>query len=128
GAAFVGAFGVGLAPEPAPGVRGADLDEGEALRDEWCVIVVGPQSAIALIARDLGDTGPDMERRFEFALTDDREVVMPAARALLLRVAAQPPPRAEIRADLATPEPAAPGPPGRRRDARPSRASGSARA
>ncbi len=90
GAAFVGAFGVGLPPEPAPGVRGANLEDAEALRDEWCVIVVGPHSALALIARDLGDRGADGDRRFEYALTDDRDLVMQAARSLMLRVVAEP--------------------------------------
>lgn len=96
GAAFVAAFGVGLPPEPVPGVRGASLESGEALRDEWCVIVVGPHSTVALIARDLGDTGTDAERRFEYALTEDRDVVMRAARSLMLRVVAEPAPRRAV--------------------------------
>ncbi len=100
GAAFVGAFGVGLAHEPAPGVRGASLEAGEALRDEWCVIVVGPHSTMALIARDMGDPGRDDRRRFEYALTEDREVVMRAARALMLRVVAAPAPRPRIVASV----------------------------
>jgi EAL domain-containing protein (putative c-di-GMP-specific phosphodiesterase class I) len=91
GAAFVGAFGVGLAPAPAPGVRGAALADGEALAGEWTVTVVGPHGARALIARDLGDRGPDAERRFEYALVDDEMVVLDAARALMLRVAADVP-------------------------------------
>lgn len=102
GAAFVGAFGVGMSPEPAPGVRGASLASGEALRDEWCVIVVGPHSALALIARDVGDGGADADRRFEYVLTEDRALVMHAARALMLRVVAEPVPRPAIRADLAS--------------------------
>lgn len=102
GAAFVAAFGVGMSPEPAPGVRGARLETAERLRDEWTVIVVGPHSALALIARDLGDTrGDDMERRFEYALTHDRELVLRAGRALMLRVAAEPGARPSFRADLA---------------------------
>lgn len=90
GAAFVGAFGVGMAPEPAAGVRGASLQDAEALRDEWCVLVVGPHATMALIARDLGDTGPDERRRFEYALSEERELVMRAARSLMLRVVAEP--------------------------------------
>ena len=96
GAAFVGAFGVGLPPEPARCVRGANLDAAEALRDEWCVIVVGPHSALGLIARDLGDTGPDFERRFEYAFTEDRDLVMRAGRSLMRRVVAEPASRPSI--------------------------------
>jgi EAL domain-containing protein (putative c-di-GMP-specific phosphodiesterase class I) len=91
GAAFVGAFGVGLAPDPAPGVRGAALADGETLTGEWTVTVVGPDTARALIARDLGDRGPDADRRFEYALVDAEDLVLDAARALMLRVAADVP-------------------------------------
>jgi DICT domain-containing protein len=85
--AFVGAFGIGMEHEPAPGVRGATLGENEALAGEWDVVVVGPHQAAALIARDLGDTGPDRERRFAHTLVEDRELVLQAARSLMLRIA-----------------------------------------
>jgi EAL domain-containing protein (putative c-di-GMP-specific phosphodiesterase class I) len=85
-ASLVAALGVGIAPEPAPGVRGAALEPDDTLRDEWSVVVVGPHQAGALVARDLGDTGMDRERRFEFALTYDRDLVVDAANALLSRV------------------------------------------
>ena len=85
-AAFVGAFGVGLGPEPVPGVRGAELAVNEGLAGEWNVLVVGPHDAAALIARDLGDDGPDRERQFAYALVEDRDVVLAAARSLMLRV------------------------------------------
>jgi diguanylate cyclase/two-component system sensory protein/EAL domain-containing protein len=84
---FVGAFGVGMTDAPAPGVRGADLAGNELLAGEWDVLVVGPHQAAALIARDLGDTSPDRERRFAYALVEDREIVLAAARALMLRIA-----------------------------------------
>lgn len=48
----------------------------------WC-----SHFSAVLLARDLGDDGPDMERRFAFALTYERETVVRAARALLSRVA-----------------------------------------
>jgi EAL domain-containing protein (putative c-di-GMP-specific phosphodiesterase class I) len=87
-AAFVGAFGVGLGPAPALGVRGADLAMDEDLAGEWNVIVVGPHHGAALIARDLGDDGPDHERRFAYVLVEDRELVLRAARSLMLRIGA----------------------------------------
>jgi EAL domain-containing protein (putative c-di-GMP-specific phosphodiesterase class I) len=80
---LVAALGVGLAAEPAPGVRGACLGDDDSLRGEWNVVVVGPHQAAALVARDLGDVCADSERRFDFALTHDRALVLEAARSLL---------------------------------------------
>jgi len=85
-AAFVAALGVGMDPEPAPGVRGADLEPDDVLRGEWDIAVLGPHFAGALVARDLGDAGPDWDRRFEFVLTFDRELVIDVAAALIARV------------------------------------------
>ena len=84
--AFVAALGEGVREEPAPGVRGARLEPGDPLCGEWSIAVLGPHYAGALVARDLGDSGPDRERRFEFALTFDRELVVDVAAALISRV------------------------------------------
>lgn len=86
-ASLCAALGVGLAEEPAPGVRGAPLAAGDPLAGEWSVVVVGPHFAGALVARDLGDSGPDRERRFEFTTTYDRGLVIDAARTLIARIA-----------------------------------------
>lgn len=86
-AALVAALGVGMDREPAPGVRGVHLDPGEELRSEWNVIVLGPHFGAAFVARDLGDTAPDRDRRFDFALTHDRDLVTDAARAMMRRLA-----------------------------------------
>lgn len=83
--AFVAALGTGLDSEPAPGVRGAALVDGDALVNEWSVVVLAPHFAGALVALDLG-AGPDVERRFDFALTYDRDLVVTAARSLMRRV------------------------------------------
>ena len=85
-AALVAALGVGMDAEPAPGVRGVRLDADEALRGEWNVTVLGPHFGAAFVARDLGDTGPDRERRFDFALTHDRELVTEVARSMMRRL------------------------------------------
>jgi DICT domain-containing protein len=85
-AAFVAALGVEMDAEPAPGVRGAALAADDVLRGEWSVAVLGPHFAAALVAVDLGDDGPEMERRFDFALTYDRDLVVEAASALMRRV------------------------------------------
>ncbi|WP_308123632.1 sensor domain-containing phosphodiesterase [Modestobacter marinus] len=84
---FVCALGEGLPVEPLPGLRGADLAPGDPVRGEWDIVVLSPHFSAALLARDLGDDGPDLERRFAFALTYGRGTVVRAARALMSRVA-----------------------------------------
>ena len=85
-AAFVGALGTGLSPNPAAQVRGASIGRDDPLVGEWDVIVVAPHFAGAFVARDLRDTGADMDRRFDFFVTYDRSLVIAAAQALLRRV------------------------------------------
>jgi EAL domain-containing protein (putative c-di-GMP-specific phosphodiesterase class I) len=86
-AAFVGALGEGMPVAPAPHVRGALLDHGDPVRGEWDLAVVGPHFAGALVARDLGDDGPDLDRRFDYVLTYERDLVVDVASALLARIA-----------------------------------------
>ena len=95
---FVAAIGEGLVDEPVPGVRGADLAAADPVRGEWDLVVLAPHFAGALLARDLGDMGPDDERRFEFALTYDREIVTAAAQTLMSRVLPQDAGRAHVHA------------------------------
>lgn len=87
---FVCALGQDLPTEPLPGLRGASLLPNDPLLDEWDVAILGPHFSAALLARDLGDTGPDMDRLFEYALTYRRDTVIAAAHCLLTRVAARP--------------------------------------
>ncbi len=89
-ASLCGALGVGLAQEPVPGVRGACLSEDDPLAGEWSVLVIGPHFAGALVAQDLGDSGPDRGRRFQFTTTYERSLVIDAARTLLRRIAPMP--------------------------------------
>jgi PAS domain S-box-containing protein len=84
---FVAALGEDLPVEPLPGLRGAHLAPTDPVRGEWDIVVLSPHFSAALLARDLGDQGPDLERRFAFALTYERDTVVRAARALLSRVA-----------------------------------------
>jgi EAL domain-containing protein (putative c-di-GMP-specific phosphodiesterase class I) len=83
---LVAALGIGLPPAPAPGVRGVSLAGNDSLEGEWVVAVVGSHYTGALIARDLGDSGPDRDRRFAFVVTHDHKTVLAAARSLLERV------------------------------------------
>ena len=57
------------------------------LAGEWSVIVVGPHFSGALVAQDLGDTCREADRRFTFATTYRRDLVIAAARTLLERIA-----------------------------------------
>lgn len=84
--AFVGVIGADVDLEPAPGVRGAHLEAGDPVRQEWDIVVLAPHFAAALIARDLDSTGEDNDRFFEFALTYDRKVVEGATRSLMSRI------------------------------------------
>lgn len=86
-AALVGAIGVGLSEQPAAGVRGVALEHADPLRGEWDVTVIAPHFAMAFVARELGDDDLDMDRRFDFAITYDRDLAVSAARALMSRVA-----------------------------------------
>lgn len=86
---LVGALGGGLSSTPAPGVRGADLAPDDRLRAEWTVVVVGDHYTGALIARDLDDDATDLDRRFEFVVTHDRDTVLAAGRSLMRRLLPQ---------------------------------------
>ena len=83
---LVGALGIGMPTDPAVGVRGANLSQDDALAGEWTVVVVGSHYAGALIAKDCGDAGPEIDRRFEFLVSHDRALVLDAARSLLSKL------------------------------------------
>jgi EAL domain-containing protein (putative c-di-GMP-specific phosphodiesterase class I) len=83
---LTGAVGAGMPVKPVPGVLGGELSAEHPLRGEWDVIMVGPHFAAALVAKDLGDDGPDGDRRFDFVITHDRDLVVRAAQPLLDRL------------------------------------------
>lgn len=86
--ALVAAFGAELDAEPAPGVRGITVSADDPLAEEWVVVVVAPHYAAALVARDIGDRpAEEMDRRFEFAMTHDRQLVSSLGRSLMSRIA-----------------------------------------
>ena len=87
---FVAALGRGMPAEPLPGLRGAVISPGDPLRGEWDIAVLGPHFAACLVARDLGDTGPDMTRRFEFILSHDRELTIRVTASRMSRVWPEP--------------------------------------
>ena len=85
---MVGALGVGLPDQPGAGVRGARLVPTIRCAASGTSSSSVPHFAGAFVARDLGDEdGPDADRRFEFFVTYDRELVLEAARALMVKIA-----------------------------------------
>jgi len=112
---FVAALAEELTGEPIPGLRNADLVPDDPVRSEWDIVVLSPHYSAALLARDLGDGGPEGERRFDFALTYERDTVVRAARALLSRVAprvVEPVAPAPVTAGSRQPAPTGAGDPG----------------
>ncbi len=85
-AALVGALAAGIDPEPAPKVRGADLEPDDPVCEEWVVVVLSPHFSAVLAAKDMSDGGPDMQRRFSYVLSHDPQLTVDCARSLLLRL------------------------------------------
>lgn len=83
---YVVALGLGVTPRIDGGLRCGQLPVDHRLGDEWCVIVVGPHYAGAMVAV-ARDREPDMRGTasdaYDYAVTHDRSVVIAAGRALL---------------------------------------------
>lgn len=85
--AFVGAIGAGMSLEPAPGVRGANIDANDELYNQWGIAVIAPHFAAAFVARPFGDRNvPDEQRQYDFALTYNREYVVETARNMMSKI------------------------------------------
>jgi hypothetical protein len=86
---FVGVMGPGMPAEPAPGVRGANIDGNDELFDQWGIAVIAPHFAAAFVARPVRGSDrnvPDSERNFDFALTYNREFVVETARNMMSKI------------------------------------------
>jgi EAL domain-containing protein (putative c-di-GMP-specific phosphodiesterase class I) len=83
---LVAVFGDGVSPVPVRGVRGQALLQGDPLLEEWTVVVITPHFAGALIAKDVHDLGEQAERRFDYVVTFDRDIVLAAASSLVRRM------------------------------------------
>jgi DICT domain-containing protein len=85
-AAFVGVFGHGFDELTlSDAVCSVDLDEGDPLVAEWNVVVISPNFAATLTARQVGEPSPSNDS-FEFILTHDRRLTIEAARTLVARL------------------------------------------
>jgi hypothetical protein len=80
------AIGQGMPELPGRGVRGADLDPDDPLAREWAVVALGTRTATALAAHRTDDSPPDGPGAFEAIITHDRDLVIGAARSLILRL------------------------------------------
>jgi EAL domain-containing protein (putative c-di-GMP-specific phosphodiesterase class I) len=68
------------------GIRGVSLSAADPLRAEWVVVALGPLTATALVAREQEPRSSAPDRRFDFAVTHDRDLVTILARSLLRRM------------------------------------------
>ena len=90
---LVVAFAVNAAEELDSALRWVDIGADDAMALEWDIVVIGPDTAAALIARELeppGSADRENDRRFETVITFDRARVAELARNLLYRCPAIP--------------------------------------
>jgi hypothetical protein len=86
---FVGVMGAGMTAEPAPGVRGANIDGNDELFDQWGIAVISPHFAAAFVARPVRGSDRnvgDAQRQYDFALTYNREFVVETARNMMSKI------------------------------------------
>ena len=69
-------------PLAATGARVHEIVDGDALLEEWDIVVLTADFASALVARET-DASRHIEGAYEFVLTHDRDLVVEAARSLL---------------------------------------------
>jgi EAL domain-containing protein (putative c-di-GMP-specific phosphodiesterase class I) len=86
---FVGVMGPGMTGEPAPGVRGANIDGNDELFDQWGIAVISPHFAAAFVARPVRGSDRNVtaaQRQYDFALTYNREFVVETARNMMSKI------------------------------------------
>ena len=83
--ALVAVIGRSMPDDPIPGVRGGTVPAGHPLAREWHVVVLSPDYAAALLAREDG-VDADGNSVMQYVLTHDRELVCTAARTLIAYV------------------------------------------
>jgi EAL domain-containing protein (putative c-di-GMP-specific phosphodiesterase class I) len=87
---LVAVFGQDLPRDLGPGIRGVALTHTDPLCQEWTVMALGAEIAVALIARECEGPDalgrPDKDRRFEFTITFNRSLVTAVAHTLLDRM------------------------------------------
>ncbi|WP_111510433.1 EAL domain-containing protein [Mycobacterium kyogaense] len=88
-APLVAMFGANVPSDLGNSIRGVHLHTDDPLVQEWTIVVLGPDIAAGLIAREVSPPGtPQADRRFDMVITFDRGLVTLGARCLLSRLAA----------------------------------------
>ncbi len=86
-APLVAMFGAKVPCDLGNGIRGVHLDNDDPLVKEWTILILGPDIAAGLIARELSSSGADQaDRRFDMVITFDRALVTLGVRCLLSRL------------------------------------------
>jgi EAL domain-containing protein (putative c-di-GMP-specific phosphodiesterase class I) len=84
--AFVAVFGYGFSElRLSESVVAVDLDETDPMVAEWNVVVISPNFAATLTARQVGEPSTENDA-YEFILTHDRRLTIEAARTLVARI------------------------------------------
>jgi EAL domain-containing protein (putative c-di-GMP-specific phosphodiesterase class I) len=84
--AFVAVFGYGFSElRLSESVFAVDLDETDPMVAEWNVVVISPNFAATLTARQVGEPSTENDA-YEFILTHDRRLTIEAARTLVARI------------------------------------------
>lgn len=84
--AFVAVFGHGFEHLALTGeVSSVEIDLADPLVAEWNVLVISPNFAATLTARQVGEPSPTNDS-YEFILTHDRRLTIEAARTLVARL------------------------------------------
>ncbi len=76
-------FGTDMDPDPAPNVRGYALAPDDPLITDWTVITIGSSLTRGVFARESATERP---RTFDVIVSDDRDLVLAAARQLIDRI------------------------------------------
>ena len=71
---------------PAPNIRGCPLAATDPLTRQWTVIVIGSQFAGGLFAKQHNTATTDPQRTFELVTSNDRDLILAAARPLIQRL------------------------------------------
>lgn len=79
----------GFDESPVPNVRSGPVDHSDALRDEYAVIVVGPDWSSMVSAHRRNELGADGRREFDLFITTERYASVDAARSVLSRIRLQ---------------------------------------
>lgn len=85
-AGFTALFSGEWQSSPIDGVRSGPLDASDPLRDEYAMIVVGPDWSAMVAADRRVDLGPDGRTEFDVYVTTERYTVVDAARSVLTRI------------------------------------------